>query len=216
MILNSTSNSTSTSKKNKTNILYNNFSYYIYGLCEKNSDGENLIIDKDKKDTFYKSLCIKAFYNKTSNSTIYKNDSEFEYPFLQHGYSRGNNINYGILIRKCVNGSNLNNVICYNSTYIDNLKEELYFYSITFLDDSLNPDNYSFPFSDSMNNVTYKYDAEEFIINYLFFHKIELETNKGFLFDVIDEKGTIAYDYSSFTSIPIEESENNEKEKESI
>ncbi len=205
MIINS--KTTKESKKNKTNILYNNFSYYIYGLCEESLDGGYLITDIYKKNTFYNSLCIKAYFNNTSNTTIYKNDPQFEYPYLQHGYSRGNNINYGILIRKCVNGSTLNNITCHNKNDIDNLKENLYYYSITFIDDSLNPDNYSFPFSNSLNNVTYKYDEEVFIINYLFFHNIELETTTGFLFDFVNEKGTISYDYSTYTSISVEESE---------
>ena len=130
MIINS--KTTKESKKNKTNTLYNNFSYYIDGLCEESSDGGYLIKDIYKKNTFYKSLYIKAYVNNTSNTTIYKNYPQFEYPYLQYGYSLGN-INYGILIRKCVNGSNLNNITCYNKNDIDNLKENLYYYSITFM-----------------------------------------------------------------------------------
>ena len=219
MIINSTT--TKESKKNKTNTLYNNFSYYIYDICDEKDEGGKIITEKDKKNLFLRSLCIKAYYNKTSNETIYKGDNNFEYPFLQHGYSRGNNINYGILIRKCVNGSTLNNVTCYDSTILNDLKNELYYYSITFIDDSLNPDNYSFPFSNSLNNVTYKYEEEEFTINYLFFHNIELETTTGFLFDFVNNKQTIAYDYSTYTTLSVEETENessknndNEKEEE--
>ena len=211
MIINSTT--TKESKKNKTNTLYNNFSYYIYDICDEKDEGGKIITEKDKKNLFLRSLCIKAYYNKTSNETIYKGDNNFEYPFLQHGYSRGNNINYGILIRKCVNGSTLNNVTCYDSTILNDLKNELYYYSITFIDDSLNPDNYSFPFSNSLNNVTYKYEEEEFTINYLFYHNIELETTTGFLFDFVNEKQTIAYDYSTFTTLSIEETENDKKEE---
>ena len=211
MIINSTT--TKESKKNKTNTLYNNFSYYIYDICDEKDEGGKIITEKDKKNLFLRSLCIKAYYNKTSNETIYKGDNNFEYPFLQHGYSRGNNINYGILIRKCVNGSTLNNVTCYDSTILNDLKNELYYYSITFIDDSLNPDNYSFPFSNSLNNVTYKYEEEEFTINYLFYHNIELETTTGFLFDFVNEKQTIAYDYSTFTTLSIEETENEKKEE---
>ena len=211
MIINSTT--TKESKKNKTNTLYNNFSYYIYDICDEKDEGGKIITEKDKKNLFLRSLCIKAYYNKTSNETIYKGGNNFEYPFLQHGYSRGNNINYGILIRKCVNGSTLNNVTCYDSTILNDLKNELYYYSITFIDDSLNPDNYSFPFSNSLNNVTYKYEEEEFTINYLFYHNIELETTTGFLFDFVNEKQTIAYDYSTFTTLSIEETENDKKEE---
>ena len=216
MIINTTT--TKETKKNRTNTLYNNFSYYIYDICDEKKDGGEIITEIDKKNSFLRSLCIKAYYNKTSNTTIYKGDKNFEYPFLQHGYSRGNNINYGILIRKCVNGSTLNNVTCYDSTILDDLKDELYYYSITFIDDSLNPDNYSFPFSNSLNNVTYKYDEEEFTINYLFFHNIELETTTGFLFDFVNNKQTIAYDYSTYTTLSVEETEKesseNEKEEE--
>ena len=216
MIINTTT--TKETKKNRTNTLYNNFSYYIYDICDEKKDGGEIITEKDKKNSFLRSLCIKAYYNKTSNTTIYKGDKNFEYPFLQHGYSRGNNINYGILIRKCVNGSTLNNVTCYDSTILDDLKNELYYYSITFIDDSLNPDNYSFPFSNSLNNVTYKYEEEEFTINYLFFHNIELETTTGFLFDFVNNKQTIAYDYSTYTTLSVEETEKesseNEKEEE--
>ena len=216
MIINSTT--TKETKKNRTNNLYNNFSYYIYDICDEKKDGGEIITEIDKKNSFLRSLCIKAYYNKTSNTTIYKGDKNFEYPFLQHGHSRGNNINYGILIRKCVNGSTLNNVTCYDSTILDDLKNELYYYSITFIDDSLNPDNYSFPFSNSLNNVTYKYEEEEFTINYLFFHNIELETTTGFLFDFVNNKQTIAYDYSTYTTLSVEETEKesseNEKEEE--
>ena len=212
MIINTTT--TKESKKNRTNTLYNNFSYYIYDICDEKKDGGEIITEIDKKNSFLRSLCIKAYYNKTSNTTIYKGDKNFEYPFLQHGYSRGNNINYGILIRKCVNGSTLNNVTCYDSTILDDLKNELYYYSITFIDDSLNPDNYSFPFSNSLNNVTYKYEEEEFTINYLFFHNIELETTTGFLFDFVNNKQTIAYDYSTYTTLSIEENENKSSEND--
>ena len=106
-----------------------------------------------------------------------------------------------------MNGSNLNNITCYNKNDIDNLKENLYYYSITFINDNLNLDNYSSHFSNSLNNVTYKYNEEIFIINYLFFHNIELKTITVFLFDFVNEKGTISYDYSAYISISGEESE---------
>ena len=82
------------------------FSYFhwVYSKCNNDSDtkGIGYLINSD---IFNESVCIKKFYNKFTRQYYETNDTNFEWPIINHGASHPNLEFYGVIVKKCENTS---------------------------------------------------------------------------------------------------------------
>ena len=77
-------------------------SHWIYGKCDNKTDIKG-IEDLLNNETFYKSACIKKFYNNNKSEYYDINDENFEWPVINKGASSPNSSLYGVVVKKCEN-----------------------------------------------------------------------------------------------------------------
>ena len=81
-----------------------NYDHWIYGQCDNNADFRgisNLINSND----YFKSVCIRKYYNKTVGKYYKTSDINFRWPSVNKGTSNKDGTFYGIVIEKCRNDS---------------------------------------------------------------------------------------------------------------
>ena len=175
------------------------FSHWIYEKCDENEYGEeNSYIfrgDKNKYKllNYNNGLCLSKYYDKENNKILFKNDSNFNYPFIENS---DNNF-YIILLRNCINNSIINNNNC---LHIDSLND--FFYSepqiyLSFLSAEIELKNYKNPIIYDIKNESITFDYESYIIfNNVIFTPITIETNEGFILDVNKKDYTTSFESS--------------------
>ena len=173
-------------------------SHYIYELCNEEDVGqllENENIYKDLKNSINVSYCIKKYYNNLTKNIYYQNDSEFIFPYLEHGASQGNNRQYGIIIKKCQNDSILNNNSCYDDEKINEyINNNLSIFIFNFLDTSIDVLNFKNPIQYNLHNIGNSLYNFSFTSNHMNFHPLKIRTNAGVFLDRITEKFTFKFD----------------------
>ena len=171
-----------------------NYDHWIYEQCDQSEFpksvkeylGEGI-------EKFKYSLCISKFYNKTTKKIINKEDSEYYPPSLEHGSGNPNLIYYGIIIQRCVN-STVNNNSCYSDEVIKEKIQSMLGYSLYFVDNSVNVENYKHPISQNFPEVSAFFSPNTYSVNNLNFFPLTIRTHKGYLFDYI--KDTLSYKYN--------------------
>ena len=187
-------------KSTDNEILENNkeeiYDHWIYDKC----DGEN-----DAKETYKyikengfikryeKAFCIKQYYNSSSQEIIDLNNINFQYPLLAHGNSNPNEILYGIFLQRCQNNS-INNFTCYDNNTIDSLALTAYSYSVYFLEQYIDINNYENPLVHFFYRLTNHINKGSYTINHLNFHPALVITYNGIIFEDNYEIETYIYD----------------------
>ena len=171
------------------------YSHWIYEKCE-NLDLYNIYnikFNSNMKKIFNESFCIKYYYNANTNTTISINDSNFFFPKIAHGYSSGNNLNYGILLKNCVNNTIYGNQICTNQMDIDTDFIYLNNFYINFLKTNVQLRNYSSPFNFILKNTSFNIYMFDWTYYHLYFSPINLRTTVGIFFDKITYEVKLEY-----------------------
>ena len=78
--------------------------FWVYGRCDNKTDIkgiEHLL----NYESFYKSACIKSFYNNKKSKFYDIENENFEWPIINLGVSHPNSSFYGVIVRKCENNS---------------------------------------------------------------------------------------------------------------
>ena len=173
-------------------------SHYIYDLCNEKDAGnllENENIYKDLKYTINNSYCIKKYYNNLTKNIYYENDPEFIFPYLEHGASKENNRQYGIIIKKCQNDSILNNNSCYDDDTINEyINNNLSIFIFNFLDSSIDVQNFKQPIQFNIHNIGNSIYNYSYTSNHINFHPLKIRTNAGVFLDKITEKISFKFD----------------------
>ena len=173
-------------------------SHFIYDLCNEKDAGnllENENIYKDLKYTINNSYCIKKYYNNLTKNIYYENDPEFIFPYLEHGASKENNRQYGIIIKKCQNDSILNNNSCYDDDTINEyINNNLSIFIFNFLDSFIDVQNHKQPIQLNIHNIGNSIYNFSFTSNHINFHPIKIRTNAGIFLDKITEKFSFKFD----------------------
>ena len=173
-------------------------SHYIYDLCNEKDAGnllENENIYKDLKYTINNSYCIKKYYNNLTKNIYYENDPEFIFPYLEHGASKDNNRQYGIIIKKCQNDSILNNNSCYDDDAINEyINNNLSIFIFNFLDSSIDVQNFKQPIQLNLHNIGNSIYNYSYTSNHVNFHPLKIRTNAGVFLDKITEKLSFKFD----------------------
>ena len=158
------------------------FNFWIYEVCDESDIGELIeFLDTNGTINYYKSYCIHKYYDKEKKSILSKNDSEFKYPFLEHGNSRFDNAIYGTYLLKCQNFTILNNNSCYSISKINQVNDELFNYAINFLEYSVDVHNYKEPLIPFFHRIQNEFSKNSFTFNHLNFKQILLNSNVGYI-----------------------------------
>ena len=183
------------------------FDHYIYEECDKNDAGDLYSYMDDDVKLYYKNgFCIKKFYNSKTKTIITTKNKDFNYPFLQHGAKRSDNIPYGIYIQKCKNYTFYNENNCNSLETIEEYFESLDSYSILFADSVVNVGNYKKPLNFIFPKVSNSFNSISYTANHLNFNPLEITTHSGIIFDINSVIESYIYDYTE--KLVIKESEN--------
>ena len=183
-----------------TYIKNNNISRYdhwLYGYCNKEIDGkdiQNLI----NHDFFHNSACIKKYFNSIEQKYYDIWEPNFRWPVIAHGTYNSDNKFYCILLERCkeetlniiLNGNNhcrnddeINTLIGYNSL--------AHFF---FIDNYIDVLNYESPNTKFLYRIDNFIKIDSYTINNLNFFPFLIKTNKGLLFDKINNELSYSYE----------------------
>ena len=173
------------------------FDHWLYGYCDKEKDTKN-INNLINLSFFPISACIRKFFNSTEQKYYDTGDHNFRWPVIAHGTYNSDNKFYCIVIEKCAEETiNLilnDNKHCRND---DEIKEIIGFNSAShfyFIDNSIDVLNYTNPISKFLYRVDNSMQSNNYLISHLNFNPTLIKTNKGFVFDNIDDKKTFSYE----------------------
>ena len=185
------------------------YSHWIYERCDDLDfyNIYNIKFNSNMKKIFNESFCIKFYYNADTNTTISINDSNFFYPKIAHGYSSDNNLNYGILLKNCVNNTIFGNQICTNQMNINTEFIYLNNFYINFLKTNVQLRNYSSPFNFILKNTSFNIYMFDWTYYHLYFSPINLRTTVGIFFDKI--KYEVKLDYNNYIKEEYRKDEDN-------
>ena len=169
--------------------------HYIYGPCDFSDVGDKKNILTGDYLKYYKySFCIKKFYNSSSNEIIFKDDTRFVYPFLQHGASKINNRHYNIYFQRYQNHTVINNNSCYEKNVFFNTSG--YLYNIIFITQNIKVKDYKDSIKFNFQRVSNFFNSESYTSNHLNFSPMKLITHTGKFLDQTSEQFSYNYDFN--------------------
>ena len=166
-------------------------SHWIYDKCDNETDIkgiEHLL----NNETFYKSACIKKFYNNKKSEYYDINNENFEWPNINQGASNPNSSLYGVVVKKCENTS-------FRLQYFEECRSEneineylrTSFISFTTIDHYVDILNYKNPITKFLFNLNNIVNSDSYIINNLNFYPGLVKSYDNLFFDKSVEQ--IAY-----------------------
>ena len=169
------------------------FPHWVYGKCDDKIDIKN-IEDKLNKETFYKSACIKKYYNIIEKKYYDINDEKFQWPIINQGSSHPQTTVFGVIIKKCVNTTlRLQHFgPCSSEEEINNypIGNILGFTTVDHYVDVL---NYKNPISQFLFTVNNAINPDSFILNNLNFYPALVKSYNHLFTEQVEEQ--VAYTY---------------------
>jgi len=171
------------------------FNFWIYEKCTSDDIGDKAKY-LNNYTIFQNALCIKKFYNATTHKVSYYKDHDFKYPTLEHGASHPGEVFYGLFIQRCVptKTSIFNVSECYNETYSDSLMLNSSMYSIYFIDQYINVEDYGNPLAYFYHKINNRLSDTSYTKNVLNFHASQIKTRDGFIFEKLRYTDSYVYD----------------------
>ena len=171
-----------------------NFNHWIYEYCNETDAGNFYDLLGNYSKYYAYGLCVKKYFNKTSQKIKTSFDSDFEYPTMEHGASNTEEKNYGIYILRCQNNTVINNNSCYDDSTSHEIIMNAINYQIFFIDQYIDVENYHHPFQYFFHKIYNILTPISFTLNYLNFHTSQLKTQIGIVFDEIKEERSYVYE----------------------
>ena len=165
-----------------------NQSHWIYGKCDKEIDINN-IEDLLDNEAFYKSACLKKFYNQEKQRNYDINDKNFIWPSIQHGASHLNTSLFGIILKKCANSTfRLKNFgPCSSENEINNYIKRIYL-SFNIIDQYVDILNYENPITKYLYSITNGIAQDSYVTNNLNFNPGLIKTYDNLFSNKPNEK----------------------------
>ena len=165
------------------------YNHWIYGKCNNDTDieGINYLINFN---SYFKSACIRKYYNRTLGKYFETNDVNFRWPSLDRGCSNKNATYYGIIAEKCKNDSlriNFEKKFCKLDSEINEYMTHATI-NLRFIDHFADVYNYKEPFTKYFYDVNNGIFSESYTTNHLNFNPAIVKTHTGIIFEKIDEK----------------------------
>ena len=182
------------------------YPHWIYGKCDTETNIEG-IKDLINTETFYKSACIKKFYNQNKSKYFDMNDENFEWPVIKHGASHPNYTYYSVLVRRCQNSSfRIENFGECSSDKEINEYLNLTFLSFYVVDHYIDVLDYKNPISKFLYSVTNKLEIDSYITNNLYFNPALIKSHDILFNNDINEQVTYSFHQNSKSFSPIRDS----------
>ena len=181
-----------------------NQSHWIYGKCDKEIDINN-IEDLLDNEAFYKSACLKKFYNQEKQRNYDINDKNFIWPSIQHGASHLNTSLFGIILKKCANSTfRLKNFgPCSSENEINNYIKRIYL-SFNIIDQYVDILNYENPITKYLYSITNGIAQDSYVTNNLNFNPGLIKTYDNLFRDKPDEKKAYFFHQNSKSTTILE------------
>ena len=173
------------------------FNHWLYGYCNNGSDIQG-IEDLIKEDDFYKSACIKKYFDSSDQRYYLVGDRKFRWPIIAHGTYHPNKTFYSVIVEKCKEET-IGNILgdnyhCSNEDEMNqlfSLRGAFHFY---FLDSYVDLLNFTHPNTKYFYRVENGIDKDNYSVNHININPTTIKTNKGLLFDNIIEEYGYNYD----------------------
>ena len=183
---------------------FNNKSHWIYGKCDNEIDINNIkyLINNE---SFYKSACLKKYYNKETQQYYNINDKNFVWPSIQHGASHINVTFFGVIIKKCSNTTfRLNNFgPCSSEDEINNYLNDGHL-SFNIIDHYIDILNYKNPITKFLYPITQGLTKDSYVTNNLNFNPGLIKTYDNLFSYKPVEKTTYLFHENSKTTTVLE------------
>jgi hypothetical protein len=171
------------------------YDHYIYDFCDEKDIGNRFEYLAEYENLYLNGICIKQFYNSTSKKITNIRDDDFNHSFIQFGASNPNEIFYGLYIKRCENNSIINSdFYCYDEHTIDDYIQNAFNYSILFIDQNIDVDDYHIPLKYFFHKINNDIIKESYTLNALNFHPCRIKTRTGILFEAVHYHKSYVYD----------------------
>ena len=171
------------------------YDHYIYDFCDKNDIGSHFENLAEYENLYLNGICIKQFYNSTTKKVTNIHEMDFNHSFIQFGASNPNEIYYGLYIKRCENNSIINSdFYCYDENIIDDYIQNAFNYSILFVDQNIDVDDYHAPLKYFFHKINNDIIKESYTLNALNFHPCRIKTRTGILFEAVHYDKSYVYD----------------------
>ena len=172
-----------------------NYNHWIYGKCNNDSDTQGIGYLINSVD-YFKSACIRKYYNKTTGKYYENNDVNFRWPSLDRGCSNEGATYYGIIVEKCRNDSlrtDLEKRFCKSNSEISKYMTNIGI-QVNITNNIIDVLNYKEPFIQFFESIVNPVYNDNYIVNHLNFNPATIKTRKGIFFEEIEEKHIYLYD----------------------
>jgi len=171
------------------------YDHWIYDFCDENDIGNRFEYLAEYENLYLNGICVKQFYNSKTRKISNIRDIDFNHSFVQYGASNPNEIYYGVYIKRCENNSIINsNFSCFDEQTIDNYIENAFNYSILFVDQNIDVEDYHSPLHFFFHKINNDIIRESYTINALNFHPCKIKTRTGILFESVHYHNSYVYD----------------------
>ena len=175
----------------------NDFNHWLYGPCD-NYNNIKEISPLINEEIFRKSACIKKYYDSNEQKYIDINDTQFKWPYIEHGTINFTTKFYSILVEKCEKET-LNQIFndkreCKNDTRFEDILNNG-FINFYFIDQDIQNDYNSEHIKKYHNRIESKLNKNSYIVNHLYFNPMFLLTQyNGFIKSKIVTNYTFSLD----------------------
>lgn len=169
------------------------YDHWIYDHCNKSIDAEGRLEMIQEYTNFEGSVCIRKFYNSTTNVLLNNTDDNFIYPKLAKGNANVDRVFYGLVIMRCKNDS-FRSEPCYTEEKISEYMNHFPTLAIHIVDHYVDVGDYKNPFKPVWYKVTNGMFNLTFTTNHLNFNPTTVKSHVGFMFDEIEELYSYTFD----------------------
>ena len=151
--------------------------HWRYGVCNLSQ-----IVGKEEQSQLKDStgLCVKEFYNSTTNKLYAVGEEGYVSPSIKHGISNINSVPYAILLRHCQNSSYSE---CYDQDIINEKIATLKGVSMNVLNLYVDIKDYKKPFYHYFNSHEIGIIQNSVRVSYSYFNPVTIKTWTGLVFD---------------------------------
>ena len=177
---------------------YSKEDYWIYDLCTIEDAHEYAEIIEDLQ--YEQGVCLRKFYNHTTQEIITTDDPNFPYPNIRHGTGctipDKPNQGYGVYIARCSNTMPHLDKPCKSEDEIDEEQSKLLRVKMTMIDNDFDVTLYKNPVVSYMLDTKNHLTGDTVTNNNLNFNPVHIFTDDGLIFPTNKTKSSFRLDFN--------------------